>query len=125
MGVEELVGDVAEDGGAAGGDASFGDEEAGEELADVIAGGEFGEFGKELGGEIFVVVLRRFGSSDLSVAETEMGTGVQDGETAAGTVGGEVAAAGYTLRYAVGRAGMLDGDGFSGCESHVLFLSGK
>jgi hypothetical protein len=27
MGVEELVGNVAEDGGAAGGDASFGDED--------------------------------------------------------------------------------------------------
>ena len=92
-----MAGEVAEDGGAAGGDTSFGDEneEAGKELADVVSGREFGEFGEEFGGEIFVVVLRRRGSGDdLSVAETEMGAGVQDGETAAGAVGGEMTAAG-------------------------------
>jgi hypothetical protein len=57
--VEELAGYVAEDGGATGGDASFGDEdeEACEELADVVAGGEFGEFGEELGGEVGEVAL--------------------------------------------------------------------
>jgi hypothetical protein len=61
VGVEELVGDVGEDGGAAGGDAAFGDEgeEASEELADVDAGGEFGEFGEEVGGEVFRVVVLR------------------------------------------------------------------
>lgn len=32
-------------------------EEAGEELADVDAGGEFGEFGEEIGGEVFLVVV--------------------------------------------------------------------
>jgi hypothetical protein len=82
VGVEELVGDVAEDGGTAGGDASFGDEneESSEELADVGSGGELGEFGEKLGGEVFVVVLRRLGiGGDRSVAETEMGAGVQDG----------------------------------------------
>src|SRR5260370_23660386 len=45
VGVEELVGDVGEHGGAAWGDAAFGDEseKAGEELVDVDAGVEFGE----------------------------------------------------------------------------------
>jgi hypothetical protein len=59
VGVEELVGDVGEDGGAAGRDAAFGDEgeEAAEKLADVDAGGEFGEFGEEVGGEVFRVVV--------------------------------------------------------------------
>jgi hypothetical protein len=128
MGVEELVGDVAEDGGAARGDASFGDEdeESGEELADVGSGGELREFGEEFGGEVGEVVLRRGGDgNDLSVTETKVGAGVQDGETAAGTVGGEMAAPGGTLRYALGKARMLVGDGFSGCESHELFLSGN
>jgi hypothetical protein len=48
-----LVGDVGEDGGAAGGDAAFGDEdeEACEELADAVRRVELGELGKEVGGE--------------------------------------------------------------------------
>jgi len=59
VGVEELVGDVGKDRGAAWGDASFGDEgeKAAEELADVGAGGELGEFGEEVGGEVFRVVV--------------------------------------------------------------------
>ena len=62
VGMQELVGNVAEDGGAAGGDAAFGDEdeEASKEFADVVGGGEFGEFGEEIGaqvGEIAVVLL--------------------------------------------------------------------
>jgi hypothetical protein len=84
VGVEELVGDVGEDGSAAGGDAPFGDEdeEAGEELADVGAGGEFGEFGEEFGGEIGEVALVLLdGGSEcgdgvvVGVAETKMGSG--------------------------------------------------
>jgi hypothetical protein len=61
VGVEELVGDVGEDGGAAWGDATFGyeEEKAGEELADVGAGGEFGEFGEKVGGEVFGVIELR------------------------------------------------------------------
>ena len=118
VGVEELVGDVGKDGGAARGDAAFGDEgeEAGEELADVGAGGELGEFGEEVGGEVFRIVLWRLGhgGDQGGMAETKMRTGVEDGETAAGTVGGEMAA-----------AGMLDGAGFNGFESHFLFLSGS
>jgi hypothetical protein len=63
--VEELVGDVGEDGGAAWGDTAFGDEgeKAAEELADVGAGGEFGEFGEEVGGEVFRVVVIWLGCS--------------------------------------------------------------
>jgi hypothetical protein len=59
VGVEELVGDVGEHGGAAGGDAAFGDEDhqPGEELVDVDGGVELGEFGYEVGGEVFGVVL--------------------------------------------------------------------
>jgi hypothetical protein len=66
MGVEELVGDVGKDGGAARGDAAFGDEgeKAAEELADVDAGGELGEFGEEVGGKVFRVVVEWDGSGN-------------------------------------------------------------
>src|SRR5713226_5805320 len=108
VGVEELVGDVGQDGGAAGGDAAFGDEgeEAGEELADVGAGGELGEFGEEFGGEVFRVVLWRLGRGGVQgrMAETKVRAGVEDGETAAGTIRSEMPA-----------AGMIGGTGFSGC----------
>ena len=52
MGMEELIGEVAENGGAAGRDASLGDldDEAGEESLDVLAGRELVEFGEEVGG---------------------------------------------------------------------------
>ncbi len=65
MGVEKLVGNVSHDGGAAGRDAAFGDEdeEAGEKLVDVEAGAELGEFGEEFGGEVFRVVLDRHGKA--------------------------------------------------------------
>jgi len=118
VGMEELVGDVGQDGGAAGGDAAFGDEgeEAGEELADVGAGGELRKFGEKVGGEVFRVVLWRLGRGGVQrgMAETKVRAGVEHGETAAGTVGGEMPA-----------AWMLDGAGFSGFESHFLFLSGN
>src|SRR5712664_2380010 len=117
VGVEKLVGDVGEHGGAAGGDAAFGDEDhqPGEELVDVDGGVELGEFGEEVGGEVFRIVLWRLGHGGAQggMAETKMRAGVEDGETAAGTVGGEMAA-----------AGMLDGAGFNGFGSHFLFLSG-
>jgi len=139
VGVEELVGDVGEDGGAAGGDAAFGDEgeEAAEELADVDAGGEFGEFGEfgeEVGGEVFRVVLRglALGGDQRRVAETQVGAGVQNGETAAATIGGEMptprSALGFALnralRFVLGR-GMIGGARSRGFESHFFFLSGS
>jgi hypothetical protein len=52
VGMEELVGDVGQDRGAARGDGTFGDEleEAGEKLVDVDTAFELGELGEELGG---------------------------------------------------------------------------
>jgi hypothetical protein len=115
VGVEELVGDVGKDGGAAGRDAAFGyeSEEAGEELTDVRAGGELSEFGKEIGGEVFRVVLQGLGRGrdQGGVSEAEIGANIQNSKTATATVGGEMAAA-----WMIGRAG------FSGCEGHFLFL---
>jgi hypothetical protein len=104
VGVEELVGDVAKDGGAAGRDAAFGDEdeESGEELADVGAGGELGEFGKEFGGEVGEIALvlleggAEGGAGVVVVAtKTEMESG---GEfLAAFAVGEKVLAAAFPL----------------------------
>jgi hypothetical protein len=53
--MEELVGDVGEDGGAARGYAAFGDEdqEAVEKLVDVRGGIELREFGEEFREEVF------------------------------------------------------------------------
>ncbi len=61
VGVEELVGDVGEDGGASGGDAALCDEdqELGEELVDVDGRLELGGFAEEFGREVFRVVLWR------------------------------------------------------------------
>jgi hypothetical protein len=73
--VEELVGDVTQDGGAARGDAAFGDEneEPGEKLVDVDGGVELGEFGEEVGGEVFRVVLdvHRKGSRGVGLRVAE------------------------------------------------------
>jgi hypothetical protein len=103
VGVEELVGDVAKDGGAAGGDAAFGyeDEEAGEELADIGTGGELGEFGEEFGGEVgeIALVLLEGGAEGgggviVLAAKTKMGSA---GEfLAAFAVGEKVLAAAFT-----------------------------
>jgi hypothetical protein len=135
MGVEELVGDVGHDGGAAGGNAAFGDEdeETGEKLVDVETGAELGEFGEEIGGEVFRVVLRLGRGEQSGMAETKMGASVQNRETTAATVGGEAAAAegglclglGCVRHAGLGKAFGIGGAGFIGCEGHLLFLSGK
>jgi hypothetical protein len=54
VGVQELVGNVSQDRGAARGDAALGDEgkKIGEELVDGDGGLEVGEFPDEFGGEI-------------------------------------------------------------------------
>jgi hypothetical protein len=54
VGMEELVGDVGQDGGAARGDAAFGDkdQELGEKLVDVDGRVELGEFGEEFPREV-------------------------------------------------------------------------
>jgi len=93
VGVEELVADVGEDGGAARRDAPLGDEneEAGEELGNVDAGVEFGEFREKVGGKVIRVVLdvhwKRNGSAGLGVAETSARVNRQAGEAAALAVG--------------------------------------
>jgi hypothetical protein len=90
--VQELVGDVSQNGGAARGDAALGhlDEEAGEKLPDVGAGGELGEFGEEFGGEIV-----RVGRSGLrlGVTETKAGARVHDGKAALAAAGSAMLAA--------------------------------
>jgi hypothetical protein len=57
--VDELVGDVAQDGGATRGDATFGHkgQEPREKLVNVDRGVEFGKFGEKLGGEVFRVIV--------------------------------------------------------------------
>ena len=63
MRVEELVGDVGEDGGAARGRAAFGaeDQEPVEEFVDIHGRIELREFGEEFRGEVFRVVLGVYG----------------------------------------------------------------
>jgi len=123
VGMEELVGDVGEDGGAAGGDAAFGDEseETGEELADVGACGELGEFREEVGGEVFRVVVdgHRNGGGDvcLGVAEAKARVRWQAGKAAALAVGIEIGTTGSSgFRRDYDRIG--DGAGANGCGVH-------
>jgi len=101
-GAEELVGDVGEDGGAAGADAVLGEKEqqAGEEVVDGGSGGEFGETVGEGVGEIggFAAIFGEFG-----VAGAEAGVGVVDQDSAAFAIGELLAAAGR----------VVEGTGFS------------
>jgi len=59
VGVEELIGDASENGGASRRDAASGDqsEEAGEKLAEINSGRELREVGEEVGGEVFRIVI--------------------------------------------------------------------
>jgi hypothetical protein len=118
VGMQELVGDVGENGGAARPDAAFGhlDEEAREELADVGAGGEIGEFGEEVGGEVGGVTWgRRERDGDrMKVARTKAGLGFQAGQRAALAIGEAILAAdgtslGRTCRDFQGGAVICDG----------------
>ncbi len=78
VGMQELVGDVSENGGAMRSDATLGDldKETGEELADVVAGGEFGKLGEEVRREVGGVTGgRREGDGDwmeMSRAEARL-----------------------------------------------------
>jgi hypothetical protein len=98
--VEELVGDVGQDGGAARGDAALGDldEEIGEEFVDGDGGLEVGEFADELGGEIRGVGLGKLArgahggtQGEMVEAKTKLGSGVAAafavGETMLAAVG--------------------------------------
>ncbi len=69
--VEELIGDVSENGSASRRDAAFGDqsEEAGEKLAEIDGRREFGELGEEVGGEVFRIVIQLEGSGGFGQAE--------------------------------------------------------
>ncbi len=90
--VQELVGDVRQNGGAARGDAAFGDEdeESGKELVDLGGRLECGELPEEIGGEVV-----RVGLDGLrpGVPETETGLSVQDAKTALAPVARVMAAA--------------------------------
>ena len=87
--------DIGHDAGVTRGDAAFDekDEEAGEEVVDLRGGFEIGEEagegGREVGGAIVVVLLL-----EGRMAEAEAGAGVLDGEAAAATSAGDVAAGG-------------------------------
>jgi hypothetical protein len=110
VGVQELVGDVGQDGCAARRDAAFGDEgeKIGEEFVDGDGGLEVGEFPDEFGGEIDGVGR---GGLRLGVAETETGPGVHDGKLTAATAVGVMAA-----------AGAFGGAGFGSLVVHFRFL---
>ena len=70
--MDELVGDVAQDGGATRGDAAFGHEgqEPCEKVVNVDRGVEFGKFGEKFGGEVFRVMVGMLRGA--GVGETEM-----------------------------------------------------
>ena len=90
--VQELVGDVRQNGGTARGDAAFRDEdqESGEELVDLGGRLECGELSEEVGREIVGVGLDGLRPD---MPETETGLSVQDAETALAAVAGVMAAA--------------------------------
>src|ERR1700682_1352659 len=90
--VKELIGDVGENGGASRRDTASGNqsEEAGEELAQIDSGGELGEFGEEVGREVFRVVVQLQGSGRFGQAEmvrTEAAVRLRASEAATLTVG--------------------------------------
>jgi len=100
VGVQELVGDVSQNGGAARGDAALGhlDEEAGEKLPDVGAGGELGEFGEEFGGEVNRVTLGwlargTHGGTHGEMVKTKTKMGLRGGVAAAFAIGETMLAA--------------------------------
>jgi len=72
VGMQELVGDVSENGGASGRDAAFGrlDEEVGKEFAEVFRGGEMSEAGEEVRREVGGVTGGR--REDGGGVQTEM-----------------------------------------------------
>jgi len=114
--VEELIGDVSENGGASRRDAAFGDqsEEAGEKLAEIDRGGELGELWEEVGGEVFRVVIQLQGSSGFGQAEmvrTKAEVRLRASEAATLTVGVAIQAASGIVQ---GNAGRLRENGDAG-----------
>jgi len=92
MGMEQLVRDVRQNGGAAGRDAALGDEDEqpGEELLDVSGRLELRELGEEFGGKILGV---RLGGGQAGMPETKTGASVQNGKPTSAATDGVVAAA--------------------------------
>jgi hypothetical protein len=114
VGVEELVGDVGKDGGAARGDAAFGDEdqEAVEKFVDVHGGIELREFGEEFRGQIFRVALGVHwdgnGGAHFRVAGAKAKVGWRAGAPTALAVGIVI---GTARRFGFRRDGDRIGDG--------------
>jgi hypothetical protein len=86
--VEELIGNVSENGGAPRRDAAFGDqsEEAGEKLSEIDRGRELGELREEVGGEVFGIVVQlqgssRFGQAEMLRTEAELGLRAREAAT--------------------------------------------
>jgi hypothetical protein len=69
--VEELIGDVSENGGAPRRDAAFGNqsEESAKKLAEIDSRRELREVGEEVGGEVFRIVVQLQGSGGFGQAE--------------------------------------------------------
>jgi hypothetical protein len=109
-GAEKLIGDVGEDGGAAGGDFVLREkkEQAREEVIDLGSGGEVVEVSGEGGGDFGGVGLRR--RSGLGVLGAERLAAEAD-EAAAHAVGEAIVAA----------RRVMDGAGFSELRSHWWF----
>jgi hypothetical protein len=124
--MEELAGDEGEDGGAAWRDAALGDEdeEAREELADVRAGRELGEFGEKIGGEIFRVVVNVhwYGGAGvwLRMTEAKARVSLRARKAATLAVGIEI----RTARRGGFRRGCdgIGNGGAIGCGVHEFFL---
>jgi len=79
--LDELVSDVAQDGGATRGDAAFGNEgqEPREKAVNVDRGVEFGKFGEKFGGEVFRVIvgmLRGAGVAEIEMVRTKPEVGL-------------------------------------------------
>jgi hypothetical protein len=92
VGVQELVRNVSENGGAARRNATLGDEDKkfGEEHVDFRGECEFGDFPEEFSGEIVGIRLER---PRFGVPETKTGLSVQDAKTTLTAVESEMAAA--------------------------------
>src|SRR5258708_1170141 len=92
--LEELIGDVAQDGSAARGDAALSNEgqEPREKLVYVNRGVAFGEFGEKFGGEVLRVVWCGLGGGgdQTGVTKTKVGNVVEGARTAGAPVRGEV-----------------------------------
>jgi hypothetical protein len=106
--VEELIGDVSENGGASRRDAAFGDqsEEAGKKLAEIDSRGEFGELREEIGGKVFRIVIQLQGSGGFGQAEmvrTEAEVRLRASEAAALAVGVAIETTGGIVERNAGR----------------------